>query len=613
MNKVLLASLLAALPLAACHRAGQGPKKITSGSCHAVDYVASSCSGPPPARLADVSLAAGFFVDASIDAGMADTRGWRVQLGDVDGDKFPDLIYIEHKNAPADQHLMLNQPRASGRTFVDATVQSGLRADRMGGQMQMMTMATFADVDNDGDLDVFSGSYSEMPTGPKLTDLANELYLNDGTGHFTLKSDSGVNLPWPLTTVAATFLDYDHDGNLDLYVGNFMIAYPDLTSYQDNLYRGDGTGTFVLVNDAAGITTNKDIGDPSGLFPKPTYGATSCDWNDDSFADILTSTYALGWNDLWRNNGDGTFTNDSQRTTFWQDDVPNPSEPAYRQGGNTFASVCGDYDNDGDLDVFNAETTHSDFPRSTADRSRILVNTGAAGAYVFERPDLAATGIDRAIDGSGPDGEYGNEGDHGASWLDLDNDGLLDLVIESAAYPNSHAWLYHQKPDHTFENVTELAGVAAEMVNSNGLTVDDIDRDGDLDIVMGSVNTGSQLAPGGVEMVHLYENKVGSQQHFLHVTLRGTTASRQGIGARVRVTAGCLTQTREINGGKGTFGASDPAYAHFGLGTASRVDEIEIRWATTPPEVQKLYNVAVDQFLEVTQGSDTMSCAPPVR
>src|SRR4029079_12958751 len=107
-----------------------------------------------------------------------------------------------------------------------------------------------------------------------------------------------------------------------------------------------------------------------------------------------------------------------------------------------------DYDNDGDLDVMTAETTHGDYPRSTADRSRILKNSGSTGNFVFERPDYAATGINRDLNGTGPDGDFGNEGDHGVSWIDFDNDGLLDIVIEASAYPSSHAWLYHQNPDH---------------------------------------------------------------------------------------------------------------------------------------------------------------------
>jgi hypothetical protein len=572
-------------PVAACHVAHQEPVQCA-----------------PAASLNAQGLGEGFFSEVSTSVGLTGKYGRRVAWGDVNGDHFPDFIGIETGTRRGLQHLYLSH---GGQSFEEVTAGSGITANRDGtdgGQTSLM--AVFADVDGDGDLDLFSGSYSQTPTS---TTDANELYLNDGTGHFTLAPMSGVNQPWPLTTAAATFLDFDLDGKLDLYVGNFMINYPDQASYASNLYRGDGAGHFTLANDAAKMSMTAPVGDPSAMYVKPTYGVTACDINDDGWPDILTSTYALGWNDLWLNQKDGTFKNVGPSSKFYMDDTPNPAEMPYRWGGNGFASVCGDYDNDGDLDVFNAETTHGDYPRNTADRSRILVNDGA----VFSRPSLVETGINRQLNGTGTDGDHGDEGDHGAAWVDLNGDGLLDLVIENSAYVDSHAWIYQQLPNHTFVNVTEQSGVRDLLVNTNGISIDDFDRDGDLDVLMGSVNTGSGQAPGGVEQIHLFRNEVGNKASWLYVTLKGVSANRQGIGARVTVTAGCLTQTREISGGKGTFGAGDPAYAHFGLGDLQRIDRIEVRWPTNPVKVQVLSDVAVNQFLEITEDQDELSCEGP--
>ncbi|MEO7108893.1 MAG: CRTAC1 family protein [Polyangiaceae bacterium] len=582
-------------------------------ACHVAAQSAATC-GEAPAQLAAVDLSGGgFFKDVFNDVGLAGALGRRVTFGDLDGDGYPDFIAIETGVTRGLQHLYMNRPGPNGaRTFVDATADSGITKNRQGTDGQTALMVAFGDVDGDGDLDLFSGSYSQQPSGAEFVADSNEIYLNDGSAHFSLLSTSGVDKPWPLTTAAATFVDYDLDGKLDLFVGNFMIAYPDDASYQDNLYKNGGDGTFTLVNDAAGITTSEAVGSADGLYKKPTYGVTACDWNDDGWPDLLTSTYALGKNDLWQNLGTGKFQNVSTATTYAMDDQPNPGETAsYRQGGNGFATACGDYDNDGDWDMFTAETTHGDYPRNTADRSRILRNTGAANGFIFERPALADTGINRDLNANTDDGDDGDEGDHGATWLDFDNDGLLDLIIENSAYLTSHAWLYHQKPDHTFENVTVLSGAKSQMVNSNGLSVADYDRDGDLDILMGSVNSSYEQAPGGVEQVHLFENEIGNQNAFVNITLKGKTANSLGIGARVKVTAGCLTQMREISGGKGTFGAADPPYAHFGLGTMKRIDTIEIRWPTNPPKLQVLHDVDVNQFLTITEDSDVIACAPP--
>ncbi len=544
------------------------------------------------------------------NVGLTGVLGRRVTFGDLDGDGYPDFVAVQTGVTKNLQHLYMNRPNPSGgRMFVDTTAESGITKNRDGSDGQTALMVAFGDVDGDGDLDMFSGSYSQQPTGTEYVADPNEIYINDGTAHFTLLSTSGVEAPWPLTTAAATFVDYDLDGKLDLFVGNFMIAYPNDASYQNDLYKNSGNGTFTLVNDATGITTSETVGAVDGMYTKPTYGVTACDWNDDGWPDLLTSTYALGKNDLWQNNG-GTFSNVSAATTYAMDDQPNPGETAsYRQGGNGFATACGDYDNDGDLDMFTAETTHGDYPRSTADRSRILRNTGAAGEFAFERPALADTGINRDLNGTDDNGDGGDEGDHGVTWLDFDNDGLLDLIIENSAYTTSHAWLYHQLPDHTFENVTMLSGQKANMANSNGLTVADYDRDGDLDILMGSVNTSYEKAPGGVEQVHLFENEIGNKNSFVEISLKGKTANSFGIGARIKVTSGCLTQMREISGGKGTFGAADPPIAHFGLGTQKRIDTIEIRWPTNPPKIQTIHDVDVNQFLTITEDSDQIACA----
>ena len=550
-------------------------------------------------------LGTDFLVDVYAETGLAGVYGRRVTFADLDGDEYSDIFAIRTGVTTGLQMVFLSREGTGPgeRTFVAWTTTSGILSARDGGGQTALS-GNFADIDNDGDLDLFSGSYSQSPFSdePTYVDDPNEIYLNDGTGRFTLALGSGVNTPWPLTTSASTFLDYDHDGNLDLFVGNFMRDYPNLNSYQDELYRGNGDGTFTNVTQST-VLTSEPVGDDTGLYRKPTYGATACDWNDDGWTDILTATYALGWDDLWLNGGDGSFANIAPQIGFHMDDHDHPEEADYRDGGNTFSHSCGDYDNDGDLDVFAAETTHGDDPRDEADRSRILVNRGSRNDWRVSRPDLEDTGILRSLNGSGSNGNFGNEGDHGSTWADLDNDGLLDLIIEASAYPESHAWIYHQLPDHTFENVTEVSGVRDNLVNSNGLSVDDYDRDGDLDILMGSVNTGSQSAPGGVEQLHLYENVRGNTVgNFAYVTLQGVTANRQGIGARVRVTTGCLTQTREIPGGKGSFGANDPAYAFFGLGDVELIDEIEVRWPTDPPLTETWQDVPVNRFIRITEG-----------
>jgi enediyne biosynthesis protein E4 len=580
--------------------------------CHVAALSTPPACTTAVTRLEAPALQQNFLKDVFAFRNLNGKLGRRVTFGDVNGDRYPDLFAIETGVTPGLQHLYLNEAGTDGRMFNDATASSGV-AKKADGTPNTALMVTLGDVDGDGDLDLFSGSYSQAPSGTKYVADTNLLYLNDGAGRFTPVTSSGVEAPWPLTTAAATFVDYDLDGKIDLFVGNFEKVYPNFEAYPNELYKGDGTGHFTRVNAATGMLMSSPLGDASGRYAKPTYGVTSCDVNNDGWPDLLTSSYALGANDLWLNQKDGTFALAPHAIGYDQDDQPMPGETPYRQGGNRFSASCGDYDNDGDLDIFDAATTHSDYPRNQADRSRILKNSQSTGVLRFERPALSETGINRDLAASGPNGDNGDEGDHGSSWLDFDHDGLLDLVIENSAYVGSHAWLYRQNVDHSFSNVIALSGVANSIGNSNGISVDDYDRDGDLDVVTGSVNTGSGMAPGGIEQLHLYENQLNGKAGFLYVTLKGTRSNRLGVGARVKLTAGCLTQTRELSGGKGTFGAQDPAYAHFGLGNATRIDRLEITWPSNPPHVQVLTDLQVNQFLEVTEDSDALWCEAPKR
>jgi hypothetical protein len=606
------AVLFFAFVIATSAGAGCSTEAAPAGNDAGATPEAPDCTGVT--RLSDAELGTGFFSDDYVGLGLDAARGRRVTLGDVDGDGRPDLIAVESGVTPGLQHLYRNELGPDGKPrFVEITDASGILASRVPGTKQTALMVAFADVDNDGDLDLFQGSYSSAsdPTtdGDKYVATPNELYLNDGHGVFNLKADSGIDTPWPLTTTGAVFLDYDMDGKLDLFIGTFMKDYPDVTSYPNELYRGNGDGSFTRVTDAAGLATPDALGAKSGAFPKPTYGVTACDIDDDGLQDILVSNYALCEDTLWKNTGQGGFTDATRAHAFGQDKEKNPSEPPWRQGGNTFAAACADYDNDGDMDVMTAETTHSDYPRSSADRSRILRNTGPDGGYVFERPSPEETGIARDIDKD----ERGNEGDHGVAWLDFDNDGLLDLVIEQSAYPGNHAYLFHQRPDHTFEDVTKASGLLEAFSMSNGLSVDDIDGDGDLDIVMGSAEANGVKPPGGAEHVHVYVNRFGQDHGFLHVTLKGVRSNAQGIGARVTLTAGCVTQTREIIGGRGTFGAADPTYAHFGLGSVTKIDKLTVRWPTVPETVQELVDVPVNKFITITEGSNELAPRDPTR
>ena len=258
--------------------------------------------------------------------------GNRISVADLDNDGYPDLV-VHAVTSNLRQSLdggrrlvwqLMNRPTADGqyRQFVDETG-NGL-FDVLGGsttQYRSAQLAVFGDVDNDGDLDVFSGTYTD-PNAP-MTDPGDrsEIMLNDGTGHFSFAPESATTpLPNELVpTTSATFTDADRDGRLDVFVGNWYEAYG--SSYlgvQARLFHGQGNGLFADVTQASSLTTD-DTGFASFTNHRPAYGVTSCDVDDDGAPDLMVSAYGRQPNLLYRNDGAGHFANQSVASGFASD------------------------------------------------------------------------------------------------------------------------------------------------------------------------------------------------------------------------------------------------------------------------------------------------------
>ena len=216
---------------------------------------------------------------------------------------------------------------------------------------------------------------------------------------------------------------------------------------------------------------------------------------------------------------------DSLRRRLWQ---PGIDDQAWRLGGNTFTTACGDVDSDGDMDLCNAEIRHW-WAGESSDPSQLLVSAGDR----FERPGNDATGL-----GHRPGGVDWNEGDLHAAFFDADGDGRLDILLGASDYPDQTAHLFRQLADTGFEDVAEAAGIAHP--RTSGLAVADVDRDGNLDVVVGSGTArcaGDPTCPWTRNEVHLYRNDAASPSgaNVLEVRLAGGEGTnRAALGARVR-------------------------------------------------------------------------------
>ena len=563
------------------------------------------------------------FTKRTDEWGLATVTGNRLVAVDLDGDDYPDLVvHSVTTNAngrdpldggtPKLMHVLMNRPGPNGgRTFVDETVASGYGTPRDGGAgLRSAQLVVAADVDNDGDLDLFSGSYTDnskvkSPPAPADTDRS-EILLNDGSGKFSLGPKLEPNASLGLPTSAATFADVDRDGQIDLFVVGWYQSYG--TSYvgtQARLQLGQGDGSFVENTANAGLLTD-EVGFDEGTNHRPAYGTTSCDVDGDGDMDLLVSAYGRQFNQLYLNDGAGNFWDAGKDTGFAGDENvdfsdnqmflcwcttsnapecpanPQPiiscdnagwssfDEKPWRNNGNTFATACSDITGDGVMDLYNAEIHHF-WAGEGSDSSQLLVGDVSSGQIHFNRPGNDATGM------VWPHPTPGwNEGGLMAAAADLDNDGRDDVLVAASDYPDQYGLIFHQKDDGTFEEVGESWGLHHPC--ASGLAVADFDRDGDLDVVVGSGTARDCGKIWSDNFVHFYENDASDKGKWLAVRLKGKAGvNAAAIGARVTVSAGPESIMKEVGGGYGHFGMQNDLVLFFGVGACEKVD-VSVRW-----------------------------------
>ena len=483
----------------------------------------------------------------------------------------------------------------------------------------------FFDFNNDGLEDIYLTSARER----------DGLFVNNGDGSFTnITAAAGLGATANYACMGVVTGDIDNDGDRDIYLATAWMEH-------SRLYINNGDSTFTDISISAGIHLDSSW----------AYTASFGDYNNDGLLDIHVGNYldtigfikdssgvnVIGYqhqcsaNTLWLNNGDLTFTNVSSST-------------GAGETGCNLSSVFTDYDNDGDVDIMNANDfgiwvspnslLQNNYPANSFSDVSVAANANAAiyGMGIAVGDYDRDLDLDYYITNIGRNVLHQNNGDGtfsyrdsmagvsntfviqdstyttgwGTGFMDIDNDGWVDLMavngfiqvvdlFETAYYDPDK--LYHNNGDGTFSDVSMTVGVDDSVV-SRGFAYGDYDNDGDNDLLVLPVTNDTFFTRKAI----LYRNDLANGNHWLKAKLQGVMSNRDGFGAHIQLFDNGIAWVHEVNSG-GSHGSQHSSVAHFGLGTASSIDSLVVLWPSGLR--QSLYNVSAGQQITIIEGVTT--------
>ncbi len=488
---------------------------------------------------------------------------------DFDNDGFVDIFFpngasipsLEKSDPSYDNRLYCNNGNG---TFTDVTARAGVK-----GLGYCMGVAT-GDYDNDGHADLYVCGVNY-----------NQLFHNNGDGTFTdVTARAGVTGIYPklgkLWAITAGWLDYNNDGRLDLFVNSYLTyqiataphckiqgvpAYCSPNNFDplpNFLYRNNGDGTFTDVSEQSLVARHRGKG----------MGMAFADYDLDGFVDIFISNDSFP-NFLFHNKGDGTF-----------EEVAMPAFVAYNENGRTVAGMGADFrdlDNDGKPDIFHTAMFGDTFP--------LYRNLGGHFEDVTSATNLTIPSARLTA--------------WGAGMFDFDNDGYKDIFASCAAILDNSVEieqrpfhlpiaLFHNNGNFTFTDVASQAGALSIPAAHRGAAFGDFNNDGKLDAVVVVLNGRAQLLM----------NRSVNSSHWLTIALTGTASNRDGLGTRIKITAGKHVQFNHATTTVSYNSASDRR-VHFGLGNAAVADKVELWWPSGAK--QELTGIKADQILKIVE------------
>jgi len=549
----------------------------------------NSASTPPKVNFVDVAASAGL-VAKTVAGGekrkkyIIETTGTGAAFFDYDDDGWPDVFLVNGttlegfpKGQEPASHLYHNN---GDGTFTDVTKMAGVGLRGWGQGV------CAGDYDNDGWVDLFVTFWGH-----------NVLLHNNGDGTFTdVTKKVGLWNDKVRWGTGCAFVDYDRDGHLDLFASEYVDFDPNhtpepgssslcqwkgisvmcgprgLKGTRNELYHNNGDGTFTDVSDKSGVSKT----DPYYCFT-----ALTGDFDNDGWPDIFVacdSTPSL----LFHNNHNGTFS-----------EIAVKAGVAYNEDGREQSGMGAhavDYDGDGWLDIIRT---------NFSDETSTLYHNNGDGTFT-DATNVAGLGVNTQFLG------------WGTLFVDVDNDGWPDLFLANGhVYPEvdsnglsstfrERKVLYWNQHNGKFKDISLDAGPGITApFNSHGVAAADFDNDGAVEILVSNSHDRPSLL-----------KNFGEHGNWVSLKLRGTKSNRDAIGARVTVRADGHQQMQEVRSGGGYISQSD-FRLHFGLGKAARAETVEVRWPSG--QIQVFHDIEADKFYLVEEGRDQLSIQKLVR